>query len=745
MRLLVGPVLLMLSLILKPIDVVAQREEVVLNIKKASGKITVDARDSEPDWEEADIAKDFRQFFPFDTSAALAPSEVRLTYDDDNIYVFGRMYNRGARKYVTPSLRRDFRGESNDAIVMVLDTYQDGINAFSFGVNPFGVQREGLVSSGGATSQDLSLDWDNKWFAVSAIHGDYWVCEMAIPFNSLRFKENVDQWNINFYRIDSEYTERSTWAPVPRNQSIFNLAWLRVLQFDRPLKRSGPNISLIPYTAPSISKNFLAGTPTQKESPFGTDAKIGLSSALNLDLTINPNFSQVEVDQQVTNLDRFELFFPERRQFFLENADLFSAYGTNGAQPFFSRRIGITRDKSTGQNINNPIYGGMRLSGKINNNLRIGLLSMQAAPDQDNDLPSTNYSMLSVQQKVFSRSNISGFFVNKQAFTDGGKRNAVTGLDYNLGSRDGKLSGKAYYHRSFSPASIKNDSAFSSGLNLEYTGARMEFSVLARTVGANYNPESGFVRRTRFNQFAPELFLFTFPQSKIINRHGPGTDVDVIWNDLYGVTDWDANLWYGIRFQNTSQFYVRVRQDYVFLFNPFDPTNTGGLQLPAGKGYRWFNVVYNYQSDFRKKIFFSVNGRIGEYYNGYRQSASGALGYRLQPFAIFTMDFSYNRIRLPEPYNSADLILIGPKIDLTFSRKLFWTTYIQYNSQISNLNINTRLQWRFKPVSDLYLVYTDNYFSDFNFEGERFPYLRANIGQPKLRALSIKLSYWINM
>jgi hypothetical protein len=729
-------------------ETISGQDQVTLHIKRAKGKIEVDARDSERDWEDADIAGDFRQYFPFDTSAAVAPTEVRLTYDDENLYVFGRMYNKGARKYVTPSLRRDFRGEANDGIVVVLDTYKDGINAFSFGVNPFGVQREGLISSGGTSSDNLSLDWDNKWFTAAAIHGEYWVCEMAIPFNSIRYKENTDQWNINFYRIDSEYTERSTWAPIPRSQSIFNLAWMRTLQWDQPLKKSGPNISLIPYIAPSASRDFLSGNPSRKELPIGGDAKIGISSALNLDLTINPNFAQVEVDQQVTNLDRFELFFPEKRQFFLENADLFSGYGTSGAQPFFSRRIGITRDKATGQNINNPIYGGARLSGKINNNLRVGLLSMQAAPDEKNNLPSFNYSMLSVQQKLFARSNISAFIVNKQAIAGEdqpgiNRFNSVSGIDYNLGSKDGRFSGKAYYHQSFSP--VKTDSAYSSGVRLDFNSPRMEFSVLARTVGANYNPEVGFVRRKRFNQLAPELLFYSYPKSRIVNKHGPGTDVDIIWNDLYGVTDWDANIWYNIRFQNTANFFIRVRQDFVYLFSPFDPTNTGGLELPAGKGYRWFNVVYNYQSNFRKKIFFSVNGRIGQYYNGERQSAAGAISYRLQPVAVFTMDFSYNRIRLPKPYNSADLVLIGPKVDITFSRKLFWTTYVQYNSQISNLNINTRLQWRFKPVSDLYLVYTDNYFSDFDFRGDGFPYFQGNIGQPKLRALSIKLSYWLNL
>ena len=716
-----------------------------LHIRRATGKITLDAIDREQDWALADSATAFHQYYPYDTSLASVQTVVKLTWDEDHLYLFARMQNKGPRKYVTPSLRRDFRGEAYDALVMVLDTYQDRTNAFSFGVNPYGVQREGLVSSGGTSSSSLSLDWDNRWYAEARVEGDSWTCEMAVPFNSIRFKEGSREWNINFYRIDSEYNERSSWAPIPRNQLLISLAQMGRLIWDEPLRKSGGNISLIPYAAQNTSRTF-GDAPSSSSNPqFGMDAKIAVSSALDMDLTVNPDFSQVEVDQQVTNLDRFELFFPERRQFFLENADLFSGFGTGGAQPFFSRRIGVTRDLRTGQNINNPIYGGARLSGKFNNNLRAGLLTMQAQPDETNDLPSLNYTVAAVQQKVFSRSNISGIVVNREGGGNSPRslRNTVAGLDYNLGSRDGRWNGKAYYHRSFQEGSSA-DSTYSTGINLDYTSPRVEFSVLARTVGEGFDPVAGFVRRRRFTQFAPELYFYSYPNSGIVNKHGPGADADVIWNDLYGLTDWDINLWYNIRFQNTANFFIRIRQDYVYLFSPFDPTNTGGPELPAGTGYRWFNVVYNFQSNARKRLFFTINGRIGQYYNGYRQNAAGILNYRFQPYANLSLDFSYNRIRLPEPYRDADLVLIGPRLDLTLSRKLFWTTYVQYNNQISNLNINARIQWRFQPVSDLYLVYTDNYFAEFGLNDGRFPFIRGDIGQPKLRALALKLSYWFN-
>ncbi|MCA6407685.1 MAG: carbohydrate binding family 9 domain-containing protein, partial [Cytophagales bacterium] len=299
-----------------------------LPIKKTTERIFIDAEMNEAVWREAEVAKDFKQFFPFDSSYAKAQTEVRMTYDDKFIYVFAIMYNIGEQSYVTPSLRRDFRGEANDSFVVQFDTFKDNTNSFQFGINPFGVQREGLVANGGSTNQsDLSLNWDNKWYSQAKILDGKWVCEFAIPFKSLRYKHGLSSWNVNFYRINSNNAERSTWAPIPRNFPLISLAFTRPLIWDQPLDKPGSNVSLIPFIATRVNQNSEKGEQPQQSNSFGGDAKVAIGPALNLDLTVNPDFSQVEVDQQVTNLDRFEIFFPERRQFFLENADLFSDFG----------------------------------------------------------------------------------------------------------------------------------------------------------------------------------------------------------------------------------------------------------------------------------------------------------------------------------------------------------------------------------------------------------------------------------
>lgn len=740
--------LLLLFIIFSSFDALSQD----LSIKRATGPIKVDGVMDEEAWKDADIAANFRQFFPYDSSEAIAPTEVRMAYDDNYIYLVAVMHNLGPRKYVTPSLRRDFLGNAYDGFTLVLDTYKDKTNAFFFGVNPYGVQREGLISEGGIISRSgfspgsgpFSLTWDNKWYSDAKIFGDYWVAEMAIPFKTLRFKADMDSWYVNFYRIDSEYSEQSTWAPIPRNFSIINLGFNREVKWDKPLQKPGKNISLIPYIAYSTSKDFEEGTPTDNSFSVGGDAKVALSSALNLDLTINPDFSQVEVDQQVTNLDRFEIFFPERRQFFLENADLFSSFGTPGARPFFSRRIGVARDTATGSNLQNPLYFGARMSGNLNNKWRVGFMTVQAAEEKSIDLPSINYTVASVQHRIGPRSNIAGFLVSKLPFQDSigesidispSKGNFTAGADLNLATQDNKWSGKAYYHHSFSGADDNSDYSLGAGIN--YNTYRWESRADIRSIGNNFNPEVGFVRRAGFNQVRSTTYYNFYPAKGIIQSHAPGFDFDVLDANDYGVTDWDFNFLYRINFRNTARFNMRLRRQYTYLFNSFDPSGSEGEELAEDTDYAYNFIIASFSSDQRKPFFYNLSTSSGEYFNGSRINLEGTLSYRFLPYAITSVNFEYNRIRLPEPYNDADLFLIGPRFDITFTRSIFWTTFIQYNSQINNVNVNTRFQWRYSPVSDLFIVYSDNYLAGTN---DRF----IDFNQPKYRALVVKLTYWFN-
>ncbi len=705
---------------------------------KLKEPITLDGILDEAIWKDVEGWNgNFMQYFPSDTSFSKVPTRVKIAFDENNLYLAAIMENTGPRKYVSTSLRRDYRGEQNDGISFVFDTFNDGTNAFQFGVNPYGVQREALLANGGSRSEDLNLAWDNKWYAEAKMMENHWQVEVIIPLSTIRFNEGAQNWNVNFYRVDSHTGERSTWAPIPRNIPIITTAFLRKMIFEEPLQKKGANVSLIPYVAGRTSKNFLENSSEALRPAIGGDAKIGIGPAMNLDLTFNPDFSQVEVDQQVTNLDRFEIFFPERRQFFLENGDLFDSFGQPRSRPFFSRRIGVDIDSATGQNVQSKIIYGARLSGKLNENWRVGAMNMQTATDEDAGIVGKNFTVLALQRKVFERSNIGLIYVNKESLAldeyqqlfDPTAYNRLLGVDYNLNSANGKWTGKVFYHRTFE--SEKVDKPYSFNAYLLYNDLHWNWTFSIQDVGKSYNPEVGFVPRSDFKRINPDLTYLFYPKSKFINRHGPKLEFEGLWNETLGTTDRDINLGYIVRFNSLAELEVTQRNRYVYLFSNFDPTRSGGAPLAAGTDYSYQNVLVEFRSNPRKKLNVGVVGEFGEYFTGSIQRITSQTGLRLGYLANISMNFNYARIRLPQPQRDADLILVGPRIDLTLTKDLFWTTFVQYNSQIDNMNINTRIQWRYAPVSDFFLVYTDNYFpGDF---------------MPKQRSLVFKLNYWLNL
>ena len=443
-----------------------------IQIKRTTEKIELDGELNEGAWFAGTPAQDFWQYFPTDTARATGNTKIYMTYDDEFLYVGVICYSKKGG-YITPSLRRDYTFRGNDNFSLMFDTYNDNNNAFMFGMNAYGVRREALISGGGRQRNDFSGSWDNKWFGEVKTHDDYWIAELAIPFKTLRYKEGSTQWRFNCYRNDTKHNELSTWKRIPQNQMIMNLGSMGNIVWDEPLKKPGTNISVIPYVIANSSRDFEDETQTKTDygGNAGFDAKIGLTSALNLDLTVNPDFSQVEVDRQVTNLDRFEIFFPERRQFFLENADLFGGFGFSRINPFFSRRIGVAVDTATDTNIQNAILYGARLSGKLSEKLRVGLLNTQTAAEEENGLPSFNYTVAALQHQILSRSNLAFIFVNKQAINGDdnsdlySKFNRVAGAEYRITSADNRLTGKIYYHQAFTEDEQKDQ--FSQGVFLK--------------------------------------------------------------------------------------------------------------------------------------------------------------------------------------------------------------------------------------------------------------------------------------
>ncbi len=708
-----------------------------IKAKYIDSAIVLDGKLEESIWETAEASSAFWQFFPTDSITANYPTTFKILYDDENLYVGVKAYAEN-NNFVVSSLKRDFRGTTTDNVSVMFDPFQDGINAFNFGVSPYGVQRESLISEGGNTRNSFNATWDIKWYAESAIGEDYYTIEMIIPFNSLKFPEDSTTWRFQCYRWNLISNEQTVWSRVPQNQLLINLGFFGTLEFEKPLKKSKTPFYVIPYVNGITEKDFQLDQ-NKTSLTYGGDAKIAVGNGMNLDVTLNPDFSNVEVDDIITNLTRFEVSLPEKRQFFIDNSDLFGSYGSfRDATPFFSRRIGIAKD-SLGNTIQNNILGGVRLSGKLNQDWRLGFLSIQNQEDLSNQIASNNNSMFTLQRRIFSRSQIGVFALNRQAFKDYAflseedQYNTVVGFDSNLVSQDNTWSSNLYLHKSYQPGDF--DGNLSSRIRVQYNTRIWRIFSDAVFVDRDFRSDLGFIPRKGVFKQGTSVGRTFYPKTGKINSHNFRV-FNFMWflQELdYKKTDHNIWMFYEIEFKNQSKLELQSRKQYVYLTDGFDPTNTdGGIPIPGNQDYRFTEWGLSYESNVSKPISFISELTFGSFFNGTRFSFSGTGVMRVQPRFLLTMQWDFNRVVLPDPYPSANIFLLSPKIEYTFSKKLFWSTLIQFNNRNENLGINSRLQWRFAPLSDLFLVYNDNYYAQGSL-------------MPSFRSINLKFTYWLNL
>ena len=705
--------------------------------KFSDEEFILDGIDNEKIWESSEIITNFNSFFPIHLNKPSQKTEIKIVYDKSNIYVFAKCFTSN-EKLNTPSLERDNQERGNEGIAVIFDTYKDGNNGFWFESDHNGVKKDALLSNGGQRfPQDLDFTWDISWDVKTSVKPDFYTMEFKIPFNSIKFPEDSQNWNIQFIRIDSQKKAFNLWSQARKGSTPFDLAFFGELIFDIPLGKSKSPLVIIPYSNGQISRNY-EDKINSSDFSFGGDAKISIGNGMNLDLTFNPDFSQVEVDDQIINLTRFEVNLPEKRQFFIQNNDLFANFGdSRDSRAFFSRRIGVAKDLD-GNTMENRIIAGLRLSGKISNNLRLGFLNMQTDQDLNNGISANNNLVLTLQQKVFTRSNIGLIYINRQktgnsnTINNQEKFNRVLGLDYNLLSKNSVWTANIHAHNSFSETKKNNPYSIGSLIIYNTRNNNVRFKILK--IGEGYESDLGFVMRNgiyknilryqrRFWVENEKLRLITLSQ---LIRYIDRPHLNSLITDRNFFTTADIEL------TNRSSFSLSFQKSLTYLENDFNITrNDNAVPLPPGE-YNYHNFNLSYSGDNTRNL--SINGELsaGKFYNGNKFSIQTKLNYRIQPIFQSSLNISYDKISLPKPYDSAGLWLIGPKINFTFTKKLFWSNYVQYTSISKNLGINSRLQWRFAPLSDLYLVYNDNYFASDFFA-------------PKVRSLTFKLSYWINI
>ncbi len=747
--------------------------------RKSSSLGFVDSMKGQFQWRK-DIALDrFIQQYPYDTSRAETQTRFALAYDEKYIYALFICENRHPEKpYVIQSLKRDFSVTNTDAVTLTLSPFNDGQNGFSFGVTPYNSQREGSVENGGGFG--VTTAWDQVWYSATKRYGDYWIAEMAIPYNSLRFNPAQKIWRFNVARFDFKNNEISSFARVPRNFNISSLVFCDSMTFEGALGsqsaspelvKKNKNIVFIPYMS-GIGQQGQSGVRTKATDAItaapkvGFDAKVALSRSLNLDLTVNPDFAQVDVDVQQVNLTRYSLFFPERRQFFIENSDLFASFGFRQIRPFFSRRIGL------GSRGPVPIIGGVRMSGKIGNNVRLGVMNIttqsQDFGGSNGVIPATNYSVFALQRKVFAASNLAFIAVHDQRIntlvsyvdrhgklTQTGDYNSVLGSEFNLLTKRNVWAGKGFIQKSLYPG-LSGDAGYAHATWLRYRSLNwtamwnheyVSKHFLARTGFVprtdNFDPISGKMIKYDYWRLEPSLNYSIYPKkNKHINHYGFVLSNSSYYDSSFHGTESESELGLDLFFQNSSIVHVSLDHSYYDLFLPFDPLDEGKMFF--GK-YQWTGVHTEFTTNNRKPLSGYLEANYGGYFMGKKYEFSGNMSYRVQgvgkqklPLLLFTANFNHINIVLGDTFNST-INLIGFKTEYTINTNTYFTGFVQYNTQTEKMNVNVRFQWRYRPMSDFFLVYSQNYDQFQSVLPNRNSYFG-----PTFRSLAAKWVYWFN-
>ena len=670
-------------------------------------KINIDGKFDEVVWSQIPEHTNFYNYAPTDVGLAKNQTSVKLFHNKEYLYVSATYFDSTEKTQVS-TLKRDTSIFLSDAFIMILDSQNQEQNGYFFAVNSLGNQTDGVVGRNGE-NYDLSFSWNAVWQSKAILNGTKKQYEIAIPLKALNYDKDNGVFGIQFYVRDIKNNSWTILKNVKRNYANFDLRFT-----EKFLVESLPENSNSRFTVtPSVTTNFqkdVANNSEQTSFMPSLDLQYNVTSSLKLDATINPDFSQIDVDQQVTNLTRFAVNFPEQRNFFLENADLFSNLGVSGVNPFYSRRIGSNSD----------IQFGLKLSGNISQKTRIGVLNVQT--EEDGNVASQNYGTLVAEHQLSKNFTTTGYLVNRQetsGFNFEDDYNRVAGLNVNYKSNNNKWTGLLNYSKSFNDG-ISGDNTFFNG-SIYFNKRGFNFDTSFRILGKNYITDVGFTPRLYNydainNVIVREGYMQTssgveyekfYEKSKTLNsvrflRYG----LNNYFDESGKVTQSQHSLNSAVFFKDLSSVYFVINYDYVDLKYGFDPLRNGNALTPGAYNFGILKIGYN--SANNQKLRYRVNIQKGTYYDGDRTTAGAYLNYQMLPFANFELSYDVNKIDLNQ-LGKETFHLTRFTGEVFFSNRLNWTTYVQYNTQRDNFNVNTRLQWEYKPLSYIYLVLTDNF------------------------------------
>src|SRR6266702_3986290 len=659
--------------------------------------LRIDGLLDEAAWSMAQPAADFRQQQPTEGAAASERTEVRVLFDDKNIYFGIRAFDSDAKHINARELVRDADFSNDDTIAIVLDTYHDRRNAFRFIVNPLGTQQDALITDEG---RDINVTWNGSWISASRIDDKGCTVEIEIPLTTLRFKECIESWGFNISRVIRRKNELSLWTSWQRSFGLERVSQAGELSGVEDIRRRRLR-EIKPYASgewrevvPLIGKN---GLDAGLRGNIGIEvAKLGITPALTAEFTVNPDFGQAEVDNQIVNLSRFSVFFPEKRDFFLENSGIF-LFGREGEnQAFFTRRIGLTDNGSPV-----PIDYGVKLTGKIGP-YNVGFLQVQTRKlgeaSTSLGIPRQQFSVLRVKRDVLKRSYIGAILVNRQGATavGGSTYNRVGGADAEFNLTD-HYKVKAFWMGSATPG--VRSGAGSSRLESIFENDLYRFITVYEDVGAKFNPEVGFIERNAIHQYFGQ-FAYK-PRPKFV----PHVQQIEYYTDRAGkLATRQTELSWDTVFKNSSEFFFRpIEAVHDVLTEPFQIRR--GIVIPPG-AYQFNRPRVSFTSDLSKRIVFTVREKWGDFYSGKRYETSGGITWRPNSHLLVDLSESYNKVPLREGNFSTSLF--SGRLNYNFSRKLLTSALIQLNSAARLSVINVRLRYIYRPNSDFFIIYNQS-------------------------------------
>ena len=679
-------------------------------LKFIDTKINIDGKFDESVWSQIPEHTNFYNYAPTDVGLAKNQTSVKLFHNKEYLYVSATYFDSTEKTQVS-TLKRDTSIFLSDAFIMILDSQNQEQNGYFFAVNSLGNQTDGVVGRNGE-NYDLSFSWNAVWQSKAILNGTKKQYEIAIPLKALNYDKDNGVFGIQFYVRDIKNNSWTILKNVKRNYANFDLRFTEKFLVESLPENSNSRFTLTPSVTTNFQKD-VANNSEQTSFKPSLDLQYNVTSSLKLDATINPDFSQIDVDQQVTNLTRFAVNFPEQRNFFLENADLFSNLGVSGVNPFYSRRIGSNSD----------IQFGLKLSGNVSQKTRIGVLNVQT--EEDDNVASQNYGALVAEHQLSENFTTTGYLVNRQetsGFNFENDYNRVAGLNVNYKSNNNKWTGLLNYSKSFNDG-ISGDNTFFNG-SIYFNKRGFNFNTSFRKLGKNYITDVGFTPRLYNydainNVTVREGYMQTssgieyekfYEKSKTLNsvrflRYG----LNNYFDESGKVTQSQHSLNSAVFFKDLSSVYFVINYDYVDLKYGFDPLRNGNALTPGAYNFGILKVGYN--SANNQKLRYRVNVQKGTYYGGDRTTAGAYLNYQMLPFANFELSYDVNKIDLNQ-LGKETFHLTRFTGEVFFSNRLNWTTYVQYNTQRDNFNVNTRLQWEYKPLSYIYLVLTDNFNQD---------------------------------